>query len=119
MDRVQLLFHNSKQIVLLDLSHCQPTESIAVIEQAKKVIARLPPKSGLVLTDVTEAVYTKDVANAIKDFVSHNTPYIKVSAVVGADGIRLVLLQSVIFITRREIKTFGARQKAMDWLASH
>jgi hypothetical protein len=51
--------------------------------------------------------------------VSHNTPYIKASAVVGANGIRLVLLQTAIFLTRREIKAFPTRQKAMDWLASH
>ncbi|MCJ7531335.1 MAG: hypothetical protein MUO64_09940 [Anaerolineales bacterium] len=119
MDRVQFLSHNDKQIVLLDLSHCQTIERIPLIEQAKIVIAGLPPKSSLVLTDVTEGVYTKDVDNAIKDFVSHNTPYIKASAVVGADGIRLVLLQTVIFLTRREIKTCKTRHEAMDWLAGH
>jgi len=71
-----------------------------------------------VMTDVTGATYNQEVANAIKSFVQDNTPHIKASAVVGADGVRLVLLNTVIFLTRRELKTFKTRQEAQEWLAS-
>ncbi len=72
----------------------------------------------MVLTDVTEAHYDKEVADAMKEFVKNNTPYVKASAVVGADGVRLILLQTVIFLSRREIKAFPDRNSAMDWLTS-
>jgi hypothetical protein len=71
-----------------------------------------------VLTDVTGATYDKEVAAAIKDFATKNSPYVKASAVVGADGVRQILLQTVILITRREMKTFSSREQAKDWLAS-
>jgi hypothetical protein len=117
MERIQKILRKGKTIVLVDLSNCEPAETLAVLPTAKMVISNFPPKSGLVLTDTTKSRYTKEVASAIKDFASSNTPFIKASAVVGVEGAASILLQTVIFISRREIKVFGSRQEAMDWLA--
>lgn len=119
MDRVKTIAQGVKDITLIDLSHCSPDETIKVIQDAKGIIQKFAPKSGLVMTDVSGAVYTKEVAEGIKGFVSHNTPYVKASAVVGAEGVAQVLLQTVIFITRRELKSFSTREEASKWLASH
>jgi hypothetical protein len=118
MNRVQALRHKGKSIILVDLSHCTPNESLEAIPNAQEVIAKAGPKNALVMTDVTEATYNQAVAAAIKSFVQVNTPYMKGSAVVGADGVRLILLNTVIFLTRRELKTFKTRIEAQDWLAS-
>lgn len=118
MDRVQVINHKGKEVVLVDISRCSFEELKTVLPKAAGIIAESPPKSRLVLTDVTEANYNKDVAEAIKEFVKNNTPYIKASAVVGADGVRLILLQTVIFLSRREIRAFADRNSAMDWLTS-
>jgi len=118
MAGVHTLTHKSKQVVLVDLSGAKPETSVEVVPQAHGVIAKAGPKGALVLTDVTNATYNRDVSAAIKDFVSNNTPFIKASAVVGATGVRGVLLQTAIVITRREIKTFDNRPAALDWLAS-
>ena len=119
MSRFEILSHKGKQIVLVDLSNSQPEETLKVLPIAKVAIAKLSPKSALVLTDVTNAVYNKDVAAAIKDFSEKNTPFVKKSVVVGADGIRLILLQTVSMLTRREIKTCKTRAEALDWLAAN
>ena len=116
MDRVQVINHNGQEVVLVDISQCSYEELITILPEAAGIITKSPPKSRLVLTDVTEANYNKDIAEAIKDFVKNNTPYIKASAVVGADGVRLILLQTVIFLSRREIKAFPDRNSALDWL---
>jgi hypothetical protein len=118
MGRVETQSHNGKQIIVVDLSRCPPEETLKVLPVAKATIAKSAPKSALVMADVTEATYNKDVAAAIKDFTDKNTPYVKASAVVGADGVRLILLQTVIFLTRREIKTCQTRREALDWLAT-
>ncbi len=118
MSRVQQLQHKGKQVVLVDLSGCTPDETIQIVGEAKTIIAKNPPKSCRVVTDVKGATYSRQVAEAIKDFVSHNSPYVKASAVVGAEGTAAVLLQTVIFLTRRELKSFGKREEALDWLAS-
>jgi hypothetical protein len=118
MGSVTSLTHKGKTIVVIDLSGCQPDETLKIIAEAKPVIAKLAPKSGLVVTEVKGSKYTKEVAEAIKGLVSHNTSYLKGSAVVGAEGAALILLQTVIFISRRELKTFAKREEAFDWLVS-
>jgi hypothetical protein len=114
-----MINYKGKSIVILDLSRCPPEETMKVLPVAQTLIMKFPSKSALVLTDVTDATYNKEVASAIKDFVIKYTPYIKASAVVGADGVRNVLLQTVIMVTRREMKSFDERDKAKEWLASH
>ncbi len=119
MDRVSVIQYQEKEIVLLDFSNGRPQDTVGAIPEAMKLIAERGQKTkSLVLTDVTGAIYNKDVAEGIKDLVKNNTPYIKASAVVGADGVRLILLQTVIYLSRRDLKTFSTRQEAMDWLVS-
>ncbi|MCE1254854.1 MAG: hypothetical protein LWX83_15065 [Anaerolineae bacterium] len=118
MKRVDLQNVKGKSIVMVDLSNLSGKDVSEVLSDAKNVISRLGEKKALVLTDVTGAKYDKEVAEAIKDFTKFNTPYIKGSAVVGAIGVQSVLLQTVVFLTRREIKTFTNRGEAVDWLAN-
>jgi hypothetical protein len=118
MSRIETLLHKGKHVVVVNLSNCPPEETLKVLPIAKAVIGKLSPKSALVLTDVTSATYNKDVAAAIKDFSDKNTPFVKRSAVVGAEGVRLILLQTVSMITRREIKTCKTRGEALDWLVA-
>lgn len=119
MNRLETVIHKGKKIVQVDLSNSQPEDTLKVLPAARALIGQYPAKSALVLTDVTNAVYNKDVAAAIKEFVSSNTPFVQASAIVGADGVRQVLLQTVIMITRREIKTFQNREAAKEWLCTH
>jgi hypothetical protein len=118
MERVKTLNYKNKNIVYVDVSDCMPEESIKTLPEAKKIIASQPLGSVLVLMKVTNAHYNKEAAEAIKEFVQHNTPYVKASAVVGAEGIRMVLLTTVALLARREIKTFNTVEEAKDWLVS-
>jgi hypothetical protein len=116
--RVKTYSHKGKSIVLIDLSNSKPEETIPAVATAQKIISTFPPKTALVLTNVSGAQYNKEVANAIKDLVSKNTPFIRASAVVGVNGIQDILLQTVIMISHRDIKTFRTVDLAKDWLAS-
>lgn len=117
--RVQKVTQSGKSIVLVDLSSCQAEEAIKqVLPAAKTMISQSPPKSALVLTDVSNSSYNKEVAEALKNWSKGNTPYVKASAVVGADGLRAILLQTVKLLTGREIKACKSRGEAMTWLAS-
>jgi hypothetical protein len=117
MERIQKVSHKGKTIILMDFSNCKPAETIELMGAAEKVIATSAPKKALILSDVTGAMYTKEVAERMKEFTKHNTPYVLGSAAVGVSGVQMILLQTLIFITRREIKLFPSRQEAMDWLA--
>jgi hypothetical protein len=118
MNYVTIQKHNGKDIIHINLADCPTSEVPATLQAAHTTIKQFPPKSALVYTDVTNASYTKEIANAMKDFTRDNTPYVKASAVKGAEGIRMVLLQTVALMTRREMKTFDDEKTAKDWLAA-
>jgi hypothetical protein len=79
----------------------------------------MPRKGVLLLTDVTNAVYSRESTSAIKDFASKNTPFIKASAVVGVDGLRGLVLRAINTMTGRDIKVCKNRFEALDWLAQN
>ncbi len=119
MSRVQLLPCKGKTIILIDLSNTTPEEISHTLGEATVIVAKQGPKNARVLTDVTNATYNPQVAQMIKQFTTNNTPYVRSSAVVGVDGVRFVLLQTVNMLTRREIKIFPSREKAKEWLSEN
>jgi hypothetical protein len=117
MKAYEIISHKGKSIVVVNLSNNAPTETISSLKEAHKRISENPAKSVLLLTEVTNAVYNKDVSSAIQEFSTKNTPFVKKSAVVGVEGLKMVLLRTINLLTRREIKACASRQEALDWLA--
>ena len=119
MSSYSTVIHQGKTIILVDIANTWPEEAILAMAEAQKKITLLPLSSVLILTDVTNTIFTNASLNALKSFASKNTPYVKASAVVGAEGLRAALHQMIVTITRREIKAFKSRAEALDWLAAH
>jgi len=118
MKPCEVVAYKGKKIIIVDISSSTPEKISPFLEDAQRKIATFPLKSALVLTDVTGAVYDKVTSDAMKSFSANNTPYVKASAVVGADGVRSVLMTTIAILTRREIKSFKDRTQALDWLES-
>ncbi len=110
--------YKGKQIGIVDFGYTTPEEAIAVMVEGQAQIRKLPPKSALILTDATHAVYSRDSAAALKAFSRGNTPYIKASAVVGVEGVLFILMQAVIRVTGRHYHVCKTRAEAMEWLIS-
>jgi hypothetical protein len=118
MNACQIVYHKEKPIVVVDLSGSKQEQLLALLVEAQSHIAKSAPKSVLVLTNVKDTPYNTTISNAIKEFTNKNTPYVKASAVIGADGLRKVLLQTVCMLTKREIHAFNSQETAMDWLSA-
>jgi hypothetical protein len=114
----QIVPYKGKRIAVVDIARTTPGEAILVLGDAQKQIAQFPPKSALVLTDATDATYNQQSSAAVKEFAARNGPYVKASAVVGADGLRSVLLRLVATVTGRNIKPCRDRSEALEWLSS-
>jgi hypothetical protein len=117
MQRVEFISYKGVSILLVDFSRTTTTEGLEVIEQAKRAIASQPLKTVLTLTDVSDAEYDSSVNEAMRGYVSHNKPYVRAAAVVGASGLRRVALNTFRVLTGRELKVFDDRDSAMEWLA--
>ena len=110
--------YKGKQIGIVDFGYTTPAEAIAVMVEAGAQIRKLPPKSALILTDGTHAVYNMASAQALKEFSKGNTPYVKASAVTGIEGVMFILMQAVIRVTGRHYQLCKNRTEAMEWLIS-
>ncbi len=118
MPSVTQLTHKGKKIIVIDVSRCKPAETLTILPQARRLIDACAPGSALILTNVADAVYDKAVSEALKAFSKANLPYTRASAVIGADGVRGVLLTTINLLLRRQIRTFDTQQQALDWLAA-
>jgi len=109
------VIHKGKRICVVDISNSQPNDAINVLKDGQSEISKLTSKSALVFSDITNAA---DGAAAFKEFISHNTPYVKAFAVVGAKSLYAFFLKTVSTLTGRVIKSFRTRNEALEWLAT-
>ena len=117
MNRARFVEHKGKKILHVDFSGCDSTTLAPAIEEAKAVIKNLPPASAFLLTDVTNTEMSRTTSAMIKDFSSHNTPYVAASAVVGVTGLKKLIYNTVVGLTGRSISLFDSLEQAKDWLA--
>lgn len=117
MERVKFIHHKGAEILLLDFSHSQVLEIFPLLAGARNRIASRPHNSVLTLTNVTGTQVNDSITQQIKTFTLHNKPYVKAAAVVGAEGIKKVILGNVEFASRREFQVFETIEQAKDWLA--
>jgi hypothetical protein len=115
--RIRFVEYKGKQILLEDFTHIKNEgEFIALIQEAGKIVQSQPPKSTLVLVDVTGARFTERVSRASKETASKNTPHLKASVLVGVKGLMEIMMRAVSTFTHRELISMRTREEAMEWL---
>lgn len=119
MSAPQVLQHNGRTVVVLDLANKTPDEGMALLREAQSYFSVQPPKSIRVLTDVTNVAFNQASLSALREFSETHTPRIAFSAVVGADGLRAVVLQTIHLVTGRQIRPCKDREEALQWLTAH
>ena len=118
MERVYVKEHKGKKILILDLTGLEDVlESKRNFDRAQGMIMQEPGKSVRLLTNVTAAHYDRDGAEHMKKFSVAVTPYIKASVVVGVQGVKKIVVHTLIKLTGRDIVLRDTVEQALDWLA--
>ena len=114
-----VITYKGKRIVFNDFADATTEEIIATIKQAEELIRTKPPESVYIITDTSgKSMYNKETAAAFKEFVAGNKPYVKMSVVIGLDGIKKVLYDAVIlFSKRKNLITMNTLEEAKEFLA--
>ncbi|MBN2107304.1 MAG: hypothetical protein JW832_07735 [Deltaproteobacteria bacterium] len=111
--------HKGKKVFCIDFSQSTVAEINATITQAKPLIAAEPPLSILCLVDTTGSKFDIEIAKALQAFSAHNKPYMKMTALVGVEGLQKVIYNGVLVFTKRtNIVLKSSPQEALDWLVS-
>ena len=115
--RIRFVEYKAKQILLEDLSGIQDDdELIGLVKQAQQVVQSQPPKSVLVVVDLTNSRLSPKVYQFSKTATEENSPYVKASTIVGISGLMDILAKAVSAFAQRELTSFGTREEAMDYL---
>ena len=116
-ERIRFIDHKGKKILLQDFSDMKDQdELISLIRKGAQLTRQQPPKSVLVLTDMTRTRYDSQSSQEAKETVKGNTPFIKASALAGITGIMEIIVRAINAFAGREVKTFHTRDEALEWL---
>ncbi len=116
-ERIRFVEHKGKQILLEDFTNIKKEdEFIALIEKARQVVHSRPPRSVLVLVDLTNTRFTTKVSQVSKAAADSNTPYIKAGIWVGVSGLMEIMMKAISTFAHREFMSVDAREEAMEWL---
>lgn len=121
MSGTSIISYQGKTMFCLSVAGLQLHEKPLVahiLEEGKREIRKHPTKSLLVITDITNTGYDTEVATMFKEYASHNTPYVKASAVVGASGLQKIILRAIITLTKRDFHLSSTIDEAKEWLAA-
>jgi hypothetical protein len=111
--------HKGKRIFFMDIGTQNAADLKEVTSQIEKIFEKEPPKSILSLCNVEGMGINPESVQILKNFTKHNEPYVKMTCVLGVDGLRLIIFNSLLAFTRRKnLVLRTSKDQALDWLAS-
>jgi hypothetical protein len=117
MAEVCWIEHKGKRILYMNYSFSKTEEIVKAITETKELVKKEPPVSILGIVDVRESPFNTAVSGALKDLADSNKPYIKMSVVVGVDGIKQVIYKAVLkFTGRKNLLLKDTLDEAKDFL---
>jgi hypothetical protein len=117
-DRIRFVEHKGKQILLVDISHCTPTEVAKIVLLVPSYVTSEPRGSVLLLADFTGAEFDRIAIDRMKESAVFDRPHLKRSAWVGIEGLPKVFYEHIKNFSQRVLPAFKTREEAMDWLVS-
>ncbi len=119
MARANWISHKGKRVLWIDFSKTDDAGVIKAIAEAKPIIIREPKNSILCIVDATGTKVTRTISAEIKEFTMHNKPFMKMTAVIGIDGVqKVVLTLAIIFTNRKNLIAKNTKEEALEWLIS-
>ena len=117
-DRIRFVEHQGKQILLVDLSHCTPTEVATIALLVPSYVTPEPRGSVLLLADFTGAEFDRIAIDRLKESAVFDRPHLRRSAWVGIARLPKVFYEHIKNFSQRDLPAFETREAAMDWLVS-
>ncbi len=93
-ERLRFITHQGKQILLVDLSHCNAAVVEKVLREVPEVVAKQPRGSVLIFTDFTASTFDAEAMRVMKESAVFDKPYIKKSAWLGEESFPQGLLRA-------------------------
>ena len=109
---------DGKNFIYIDFSRVKRKgELIEAFDAIKPIIAKYPENSLYTITNVSGVGFDSELREYLVDYVSHNKPYVKCGAVIGMDGVKKIMSQSILKIGGRTNMIFAfSKEQAVEML---
>jgi hypothetical protein len=119
MERAKFVTHKGKKLYLMDCSNATVEEMNQVIEACERDVRCQPENSVCTLIVAGGSSFSGETISRLKELARDNTPYVKVSAIVGVTGLHKVVLNAVAMFSKRRFYIYDTLDEAMDFLAGY
>lgn len=116
LERIQSIYEQGKEILLVDISNCRPNEVDAIARRIPNYVTTRARGTVLLLVDLSGASVDAEAVRTMKETAVFDKPYIKKSAWIGATDFPKEFYEDIARFARRELPIFKSRQQALNWL---
>lgn len=117
MAEFKTISYRDKNILHVDLVNGTVDDLKRIITELTPIVRTSPLKSVMMFMNIKGMDLDMSAADMTKKFASGNVPFMKKSAIVGAEGFKMVIFNSVLILTgRKNIKCFDNEEVAKNWL---
>jgi hypothetical protein len=116
--RVRFMEHRGRKILFVDFSKAELDVIRAVAAECLHVMMTQPPLSVLSLVEMEGIPFSTEALKIGSELTEKGQNYSLRTAVSPVVGFRSFLLQTVADASKRPIKLFKEREKALEWLVS-
>ena len=118
MERIDEFTLDGKNFVFIDLYGMKEnSEFIKMAESTKSIIVKYPLNSLHTITNIDNVRFDSETKIFLADYMAHNKPYVKHGAIIGFDGIKKIMGNSICKMVGRPTMHFAfTKEKAIEWL---
>lgn len=116
MERIEEFKQDGKNFVYIDFSGLKTdVEFREQIELIKKTVSKYPEQSVYTITNLSDIRFDPTIKDAVLDYLRHNKPYIKYAVIFGMDGIKKMMIDSMLKLSgRNNISCAFTKEKAIE-----
>ena len=117
-NRIEEFTQDGKDFIYLDLSGFKTNDEYREFVEAAKIrIAKHAKNSLYTITNIRDVKFDSETKRVVAEWMAYNRPYVKFGAVMGFDGIKRMVVNSIFKLSGRKNMTFVANKEgAIEWL---
>jgi hypothetical protein len=118
MSDFQWILHKGKRIIYAEMGGKSTEEILESMARAKVEIRKEPLESVLSLINVKGGKICTEINQAFKDLAKDTDPNMKMTAIIGLEGLQTIMLNGVLMFTRtKKVAVKNSKEEALDFLA--
>jgi hypothetical protein len=120
-NRIEQFEVEGKKVIYYDMSNFRNNAQYReLVAYGKELIQKYPGDNSLFsIANIEGVAFDTETRVIMAEWLDFNRPYIRQGALIGLDGIKRIMVNSILKMSgRNNIKFFPSRDEVLKWLAA-